>query len=36
MSHPHFPHIFTPLQIRNMEMRNRIAISGHHAGWWVD
>ncbi len=19
-----------------MEMRNRIAISGHHAGWWVD
>ncbi len=34
--HPQFPHLFTPFRIRNMEMRNRIAISGHHAGWWVD
>lgn len=34
--HPRFPHIFTPIRIRNMEMRNRIAISGHHAGWWID
>jgi len=35
MMHSRFPNIFTPLKIRNMEMRNRIAISGHHAGWWI-
>lgn len=34
--HPHWPHLFTPLQIKNVTLRNRIAISGHHAGWWVD
>jgi 2,4-dienoyl-CoA reductase-like NADH-dependent reductase (Old Yellow Enzyme family)/NADPH-dependent 2,4-dienoyl-CoA reductase/sulfur reductase-like enzyme len=31
-----FPHIFQPLQLRNLKLQNRIAISGHHAGWWVD
>jgi 2,4-dienoyl-CoA reductase-like NADH-dependent reductase (Old Yellow Enzyme family)/thioredoxin reductase len=36
MIHSKFPNIFKPLQIRNMVMPNRIAISGHHAGWWVD
>jgi 2,4-dienoyl-CoA reductase-like NADH-dependent reductase (Old Yellow Enzyme family) len=35
-SHPQFPHIFRPLTIRNVTLRNRIAISGHIAGWWVD
>jgi 2,4-dienoyl-CoA reductase-like NADH-dependent reductase (Old Yellow Enzyme family)/thioredoxin reductase len=34
--HPQFPHIFTPLQIRNVRLRNRIAVSAHFAGWWVD
>lgn len=34
--HPHFPHLFSSLTIRNLTLRNRIAISGHHAGWWVD
>jgi 2,4-dienoyl-CoA reductase-like NADH-dependent reductase (Old Yellow Enzyme family) len=34
--HAQFPHLFQPLQLRNITLRNRIAISGHHAGWWVD
>src|SRR5438552_18959271 len=34
--HPRFPHIFRPLQIKNATLRNRIAISAHFAGWWVD
>src|SRR5437763_17219596 len=34
--HPQFPHIFRPLTIKNVTLRNRIAISGHIAGWWVD
>src|SRR5256714_15418528 len=33
--HPHFPHIFRPLDLRGVTLRNRIAISGHFAGWWV-
>ena len=33
--HPHFPHIFTPYTLKSLELRNRIAISGHFAGWWV-
>jgi 2,4-dienoyl-CoA reductase-like NADH-dependent reductase (Old Yellow Enzyme family)/thioredoxin reductase len=36
MPHPHFPHLFTPTEIRGVELRNRVAISGHFAGWWVD
>jgi 2,4-dienoyl-CoA reductase-like NADH-dependent reductase (Old Yellow Enzyme family) len=31
-----FPHIFRPLTLKNVTLRNRIAISGHIAGWWVD
>src|ERR1051326_769507 len=34
-SHPHFPHLFSPYSIRGCELRNRVAISGHFAGWWV-
>ena len=33
--HPKFPHIFRPLELRGVTLRNRIAISGHFAGWWV-
>ncbi len=36
MAHPRFPHLFSPITIRGIELRNRIAISGHFAGWWVD
>src|SRR5919205_2228736 len=35
-THARFPHIFRPLTIKNVTLRNRIAISGHIAGWWVD
>src|SRR5580700_3286472 len=35
-SHPQFPHLFRPLPLKNVILRNRIAISGHIAGWWVD
>lgn len=34
--HLTFPHLFRPLQIKSLSLRNRIAISGHFAGWWVD
>jgi 2,4-dienoyl-CoA reductase (NADPH2) len=34
--HPRFPYLFTPLRIKNARIRNRVVISGHHAGWWVD
>lgn len=34
--HPTFPHLFRPLPIKGVTLRNRIAISGHFAGWWVD
>src|SRR5207237_139123 len=30
-----FPHIFRPLELPGVTLRNRIAISGHFAGWWV-
>ena len=33
--HPQFPHIFRPIEIKNVAIRNRIAISAHFAGWWV-
>src|SRR2546421_602253 len=33
--HPQFPHIFRPLELRGVTLRNRIAISGRFAGWWV-
>ena len=34
-AHPQFPHLFRPFTIRDLTLRNRIAISGHHAGWNV-
>src|SRR5437660_8765384 len=34
--HPQFPHLFRPLEIKGVTLRNRIAISAHIAGWWVD
>src|SRR5437762_11163699 len=34
-NHPRFPHIFKPYNLKGLELRNRIAISGHFAGWWV-
>src|SRR5947199_6387281 len=34
--HPSFPHLFTPFQIGPVTLRNRVAISAHFAGWWVD
>ena len=33
--HSQFPHMFRPLTIKNVTLRNRIAISAHFAGWWV-
>ena len=33
--HPQVPHMFRPLTIKNVTLRNRIAISAHFAGWWV-
>ena len=36
LDHPHFPHLFRPLNIKGVTLRNRIAISAHIAGWWVD
>jgi 2,4-dienoyl-CoA reductase-like NADH-dependent reductase (Old Yellow Enzyme family)/thioredoxin reductase len=34
--HSQFPHIFQPFQLKNLTIRNRIMVSGHFAGWWVD
>lgn len=31
-----FPRLFTPFTLKNVTLRNRIAISGHFAGWWVE
>src|SRR5437763_717398 len=33
--HPRFPHLFRPYNLKGVELRNRVAISGHFAGWWV-
>ena len=35
-SHAQFPHIFRPFTLKGLTIRNRIAISGHFAGWWVE
>ncbi|HZO90005.1 MAG TPA: FAD-dependent oxidoreductase, partial [Chthonomonadaceae bacterium] len=35
-AHPVFPHLFRPLQIKGLTLRNRVAVSAHFAGWWVD
>src|ERR671938_1946275 len=34
--HLNFPYIFRPFEIKGVTLRNRIAVSGHFAGWWVD
>ena len=36
MDHPKFPNLFRPVQIGSATLKNRIAVSAHHAGWWVD
>jgi 2,4-dienoyl-CoA reductase-like NADH-dependent reductase (Old Yellow Enzyme family) len=36
MSHPQFPTLFSPWSVRDVVLKNRIVISGHFAGWWVD
>ena len=33
--HPSYPHLFRPFRIKDVELRNRVAISGHFAGWYV-
>lgn len=33
--HPQFPHLFAPLVLNGVSLRNRVAISGHFAGWYV-
>lgn len=33
--HPQFPHLFAPLVLNGLRLRNRVAISGHFAGWYV-
>ena len=37
MQTPHlrFPHLFNPITIKHVTLRNRIAISAHIAGWWL-
>ena len=30
-----FPHLFRPFTLKNVTLRNRIAVSAHFAGWWV-
>lgn len=32
---PQFPRLFSPIAIKGVELRNRIAVSGHFAGWRV-
>jgi 2,4-dienoyl-CoA reductase (NADPH2) len=34
--HPQFPHLFSPTAIKNVELRNRIAVTAHMGGWMVD
>jgi 2,4-dienoyl-CoA reductase-like NADH-dependent reductase (Old Yellow Enzyme family)/thioredoxin reductase len=34
--HPHFPHLFRPYSLKGVPLRNRVVISAHFAGWWVD
>jgi 2,4-dienoyl-CoA reductase-like NADH-dependent reductase (Old Yellow Enzyme family)/thioredoxin reductase len=33
--HPTYPRLFAPVDIGNVTLRNRVAISAHFAGWWV-
>ncbi|HEX8524085.1 MAG TPA: FAD-dependent oxidoreductase [Tepidisphaeraceae bacterium] len=34
--HAKYPNLFRPHKIRDLTLGNRIAISAHFAGWWVD
>ncbi|MBT3265888.1 FAD-dependent oxidoreductase [Candidatus Poribacteria bacterium] len=34
-THPVYPRLFEPIEIGPVELRNRVAISAHFAGWWV-
>jgi 2,4-dienoyl-CoA reductase-like NADH-dependent reductase (Old Yellow Enzyme family)/thioredoxin reductase len=34
--HPNFPHLFRPYPLKSVSLRNRVVISAHFAGWWVD
>ena len=34
--HPRFPHLFRPFTLKGVPLRNRVAVSAHFAGWWVD
>src|SRR3982751_2613521 len=31
-----FPNLFRGFQLRNVTLRNRVCVSAHFAGWWVD
>jgi 2,4-dienoyl-CoA reductase-like NADH-dependent reductase (Old Yellow Enzyme family) len=31
-----FPLLFSPIAVKGVELRNRVAISAHFAGWWAD
>jgi len=33
--HWKFPRLFRPFTLKNVTLRNRIAVSAHFAGWWV-
>ena len=33
--HYEFPRLFRPITLKNVTLRNRIAVSAHFAGWWV-
>jgi 2,4-dienoyl-CoA reductase-like NADH-dependent reductase (Old Yellow Enzyme family)/NADPH-dependent 2,4-dienoyl-CoA reductase/sulfur reductase-like enzyme len=34
--HSRFPHLFSPISIKGVELRNRVAVTAHFAGWWVE
>src|SRR5262249_23700190 len=34
-NHARFPQLFKPYALKGVELQNRVAISGHFAGWWV-
>src|SRR2546421_8362976 len=33
---PRFPNLFKSFQLKNVMLRNRVCVSAHFAGWWVD
>lgn len=33
--HPRYPRLFEPIAINGVTLRNRVAISGHLAGWYI-